>query len=79
MQDKKLKVLLYIGALWAVLFLVTMRVKAPVLEGVEFVVLFAGLCWLVYWTISTIRAVWTPPTSEDEKKDKTTTETMGKE
>jgi hypothetical protein len=57
MQDKKLKVLLYLGAVWAVLFLVTLRVKAPMLEGVEVMVLVAGLLWLAYWTLSLIRAM----------------------
>ncbi len=56
MKDKKLQVLLYIGAVWAVLFLVTLRVKAPMLEGVEVMVLFSGLIWLAYWTFSLIRA-----------------------
>ncbi len=78
MQDKKLKILLYIGAVWAVLFLVTLRVKAPMLEGVEFVVLFAALCWFAYWTLSTILGVWKPKPPEKKEEDPTS-ESMGKE
>ena len=68
MQDKKLKILLYIGAVWAVLFMVTLRIKAPMLEGVEIVVLIAGLAWLAYWTLSTIRNVLMKPTTTESKK-----------
>jgi hypothetical protein len=78
MQDKKLKVLLSIGAVWAILFLVTLRVKAPMMEGVEIVVLFAGLAWLAYWTLSTIRAVVKktpePPAQESEAPNAPTKE-----
>ncbi len=77
MQDKKLKILLYLGAAWGVLFLVTLRVKAPMLEGVEFAVLFAALCWFAYWTVSTMRGIWKPKTPE--KEENTTPENIGKE
>lgn len=57
MKDKKLRILVIIGAIWAALFLITLRIKAPILEGVEVAVLVGGLCWLFYWTISIIRSI----------------------
>lgn len=67
MTDKKFRILCIIGIVWAVLFLITMRVKAPMLEGVEIAVMLAAIVWFFYWTLSAIRWVKKPePTKESE-------------
>jgi len=54
MKDKKFRVMCILGIVWALLFLVTMRVKAPMLEGVEVLVSFTCVAWFAYWTLSSI-------------------------
>ena len=76
MQDKKFRILCYIGIVWAVLFLITMRVKAPMLEGVEIAVTLAAIVWFFYWTLSMIRWAKKPePTKESETPNASKTET----
>ena len=72
-NDKKFKVLCGIGAVWAILFLVMLKIRTPLLEGVEVFIICAGLAWLAYWTISFIRTKPQPPT--ESKTNGTTTET----
>jgi hypothetical protein len=55
MKDRKFRILCILGIVWALLFLITMRVKAPMLEGVEVVVTFSAIAWFFYWTLSAIK------------------------
>jgi hypothetical protein len=68
MKDKKFRILCILGIVWATLFLITMKVKAPMLEGVEMVVSFSAIAWFAYWTLSTIRWAKKPePKQESEQ------------
>jgi tellurite resistance protein TehA-like permease len=68
MKDKKFRILCILGAVWALLFLITMRTKAPLLEGVEMMVSFSCIAWFAYWTFSLIRWTKKPePKKESEQ------------
>lgn len=56
MKDMKFRVLCIIAAVWAGLFILTMRIKSPRLEQLDILVLFIGIAWFAYWTVSTVRA-----------------------
>jgi hypothetical protein len=54
MEDKKFKVLLYLGGIWLFLFAVAMKVKSPRLEQFDILIAFICVGWFAYWTLSSL-------------------------
>jgi len=67
MKDNKFKILVWLAAAWAGMFLLTMKVKSYRLEQIDLLILFVCCGWFAYWTISTVRAYFrkeTPPVNQ---------------
>lgn len=71
MKEHKAKVLGVLAAAWLLLSLVTMRVKAPLLEDVTILVAFMCLGWFAYWTISMLREKDIPAPQPNQQLEST--------
>ena len=70
-MKNKFRTLCILASVWLALFLITMKVKSPVLEGVEVFVWFTALLWFAYWTFTEMFG-GSKATSQDKSSSKET-------
>lgn len=61
MKDKKFSILIKLAVAWLFFFLLTLRVKSPLIEQLDILILFICVCWFGYWTLSFFRGKSMPP------------------